>query len=1086
MTPLRAELVDLLSEDSWTRRTAIEQVDTAQAAGRYALRQLLWHDADAAVRSAAALQLARTPSAYITDVSAWLDDALDDHRPLVREAVLRAWARMATRLPALIRGQASARAAVVLSRDPIWWVRRAAVLAYCALLSPHAPHCIALLRQTLADPFWRVRHAAAQALFSIGEQTPTLRDRILAGSRSLPAAAQAGLWYLRARWLPGVDVHAFPTPQPDDALNNADPAVSTARLRALSLDQCDPDALVSLLSDPHEPLRVLAAQRLRLLARTDRGVRALRSALKWLETPTQPRAAETVAALLDGLGDPARTLAAEVLGADVPCVGALRWACAYVAQTECDDLLPALLRQSAHPEPRARAAVLEALSQLRPLATDALSRALSDDDAEVASVAAVALARTSDSRLHSAIWHQPLRRYVPLARRMLVDLALRTRALEPLTALASDPHALVRAHAIRALSTLDALAPNRIDALVGDPDPAVRLAALPLAGSHLLALLEADPDPSVRRHAMARWMQDESRHSPMDRRRAATAAMHSGDARLRCQAALLLRPNHADDVFDLLALSGDTDEGVRAAAADALEDASVVPQLRQLLSARDGRMTAMQRTAAYSLLALHEGEACRNLLVQAEQDSQEPDAVRALLPTLQFMTDLPDAAPPVATLDPAVAQDSIGAQTALQVAGRTSPTVKIPAVAPQRRTLGRTGLRVSPLGLSGAYEPPLSALRAGQRAGVNLFFWEPGYLNLTRFLRGGAGRAREEIVVVTGSFEGDRFGIQRDVDTALRRLRTHYLDVLLLLWVRSKERLSEEALSCLRDLKASGKIRAFGFSTHHRDLAEMAIQSGDWDVAMLRHSAAHPGAEDRLLPLCNRHNVGVITFSALSYGRLLRAQPTSATEKYDPRTSTIRMPTAAECYRYTLSQPGVSACWSAPRSHRELAENLEVLHAPPLSVADCDRLRAHGVTVRSEDRRFSAFLRRGHEGGAEVLAQIAPLPISADGYVGLPSLGLDPSMDDAEPATSTTSVASSDSGLGPDREPAGIALEPILDLLESGSPEEDPAVDGGDLRPPMPERSADTRVAGAPGRSPQKVAQGLSSGLSPRRKPEKM
>ena len=28
-----------------------------------------------------------------------------------------------------------------------------------------------------------------------------------------------------------------------------------------------------------------------------------------------------------------------------------------------------------------------------------------------------------------------------------------------------------------------------------------------------------------------------------------------------------------------------------------------------------------------------------------------------------------------------------------------------------------------------------------------------------------------------------------------------------------------------------------------------AVESGDWDVVMLRHSAAHPGAEDEILPL---------------------------------------------------------------------------------------------------------------------------------------------------------------------------------------------------------------------------------------------
>ena len=36
-------------------------------------------------------------------------------------------------------------------------------------------------------------------------------------------------------------------------------------------------------------------------------------------------------------------------------------------------------------------------------------------------------------------------------------------------------------------------------------------------------------------------------------------------------------------------------------------------------------------------------------------------------------------------------------------------------------------------------------------------------------------------------------------------------------------------------------------------------------------------------------------------------------------------PSAADCYRYSLSQPGVTACISAPRRPEELIENLAAL-----------------------------------------------------------------------------------------------------------------------------------------------------------------
>jgi diketogulonate reductase-like aldo/keto reductase len=288
---------------------------------------------------------------------------------------------------------------------------------------------------------------------------------------------------------------------------------------------------------------------------------------------------------------------------------------------------------------------------------------------------------------------------------------------------------------------------------------------------------------------------------------------------------------------------------------------------------------------------------------------------------------------------------------------------------------------VSPLGISGAYEPPSVALDAAQLAGVNLYFWEPRYLTLGRFLRQRIARRpahRQELVIVAGSFESDRFGIERDLARAKRRLGTDCIDVFLLFWARSAERLSPAVRGHLESLKQRGEIRAYGFSTHHRELAIEALSRDPWDVVMLRHSAAHPGAEERLLPLCAERGIGVLGFSALSYGRLLRPAPG------DPAGE--RLPTAGECYRYTLEQPAVGACWSAPRRAAELDENLQLLAAlgQPLDQETLALLRRHGEKVRAEDGRWNALLRRGHEGAPQVLAELALLELLEEQAADLP------------------------------------------------------------------------------------------------------
>jgi diketogulonate reductase-like aldo/keto reductase len=259
----------------------------------------------------------------------------------------------------------------------------------------------------------------------------------------------------------------------------------------------------------------------------------------------------------------------------------------------------------------------------------------------------------------------------------------------------------------------------------------------------------------------------------------------------------------------------------------------------------------------------------------------------------------------------------------------------------ERRPFGRAGFTVAPLAISGAYDLSPRALETAEASGVDLYFWEPGYDALGQFLRvrGRRDRAR----VITGTYHADATSIRADVDRALRSLRRDTLDAFLLFWTRSPARLDAEAFAVLDELRRAGKIRAVGFSTHHRELARDAIETSAWDVVMIRHSAAHPGIETALLPTARARDTAIVTFSALCYGRML---------------SGAGAPSPSDCYRYSLAQPGVTACISAPRRYRELAENLRVLTSPSLSDDQLAALRDHGAGVRAESQRFNTLLRQ--------------------------------------------------------------------------------------------------------------------------------
>jgi aryl-alcohol dehydrogenase-like predicted oxidoreductase len=255
-----------------------------------------------------------------------------------------------------------------------------------------------------------------------------------------------------------------------------------------------------------------------------------------------------------------------------------------------------------------------------------------------------------------------------------------------------------------------------------------------------------------------------------------------------------------------------------------------------------------------------------------------------------------------------------------------------PSVA--RRALGRTGLAAHPFGLSGAHDLTFDDFALARERGVDLFFWEPAHRELGRFLRARPSAG----TVVTGTYHADGASIERDVTRARRALNRDVIDVFLAFWTRSAARI-EEVAAPLRELAVRGLVRAVGISTHDRALACAAADVG-LDVVMVRHSAAHRGAETSVFPHCAARGTGVLTFSNLCYGRMLHHTPVAL-------SAPVR---AADCYRYSLAQPGVHACIAAPRRRGELLEDLAVVDAPALDPSREVELRAHGdhVYVRSK------------------------------------------------------------------------------------------------------------------------------------------
>jgi predicted aldo/keto reductase-like oxidoreductase len=272
------------------------------------------------------------------------------------------------------------------------------------------------------------------------------------------------------------------------------------------------------------------------------------------------------------------------------------------------------------------------------------------------------------------------------------------------------------------------------------------------------------------------------------------------------------------------------------------------------------------------------------------------------------------------------------------------PLTPARAFPPHARPLGRGGPPASVVGVSGHYGLPVEGFVRAFEAGVNLMFWEPNYRTMTEFCARLSPAYRAAVHLVAGTFEADGKRVRQDAERALRSLGAERLGLFLIFWVQSWDRVTPDVRAALERLKDEGKVAAYGLSTHSRPLAVEAMEAG-WDPVMVRHSAAHRGAEERVFPRAAELGVSLITFNNTCYGRLL--------EPRDGRPP----PSAADCYRYSLAQPAVRCCFSAPATVAQLDENLAALRDPALPDERRRRLEEHGASLYREETIFRRLVR---------------------------------------------------------------------------------------------------------------------------------
>jgi aryl-alcohol dehydrogenase-like predicted oxidoreductase len=214
----------------------------------------------------------------------------------------------------------------------------------------------------------------------------------------------------------------------------------------------------------------------------------------------------------------------------------------------------------------------------------------------------------------------------------------------------------------------------------------------------------------------------------------------------------------------------------------------------------------------------------------------------------------------------------------------------------QYRTLGRSGIRISEVGL-GTWglggdrygraddEESRRAIARALDLGINHIDTAPIYGDghSEEVVGSAIAGRRHEVVLATkvGMFPGGRENfdysgarVTREVELSLRRLRTDYLDIYFL-HSPDEERYRDDGLEALVRLKEQGKIRATGFSARSEDegiaQAMRLIEQGEVDVIQQAYRLLYTLPARDLFPLAEAMNVGVIARESFYFGFLAGA-----------------------------------------------------------------------------------------------------------------------------------------------------------------------------------------------------------------------
>jgi aryl-alcohol dehydrogenase-like predicted oxidoreductase len=322
----------------------------------------------------------------------------------------------------------------------------------------------------------------------------------------------------------------------------------------------------------------------------------------------------------------------------------------------------------------------------------------------------------------------------------------------------------------------------------------------------------------------------------------------------------------------------------------------------------------------------------------------------------------------------------------------------------QYRTLGKTGIRVSELGMGGLFvssfgaerEEGVRAVRRALELGVNYVDTAPGYRDSEEVL-GVALDGVEQPYILSTKLGGrpqpfdaqDKDALRQSVETSLRLLKRDQIDILMIHepdrpgqydWFPDWEGFYGPVCELLDELKQEGLIRYTGLGGTTAYTLAHIVATGGYDVVLtaFNYSLLWREASIVVLPEARKQGMGIIIGSPLQQGALARCY----TEEVEHGARWLSAPRRAQfkrlyglvadlgtslpelALRFVISNPDISTTLMGARSVSEVEQNVQSVEKGPLPQDVLDELQAIAdmVPFRPFEEPFGLPFNRPYKG----------------------------------------------------------------------------------------------------------------------------